>query len=101
MKRLLEVENLLEPLLLMPLAMQLVPQQRISGRSDYYCNGIRSTSRMVSKYRPRPQIIAVTPSRAVQRLLLVWGVVPLYAPKVEGTDAMVNQAIEVSLEASL
>jgi pyruvate kinase len=61
-----------------------------------------STSRMVSKYRPRPPIIAVTPSRAVQRrLLLVWGVVPLYAPKVEGTDAMVNQAIEVSLEAKL
>lgn len=61
-----------------------------------------STARMVSKYRPKPQIIAVTPSKAVQkRLLLVWGVEPLYAPKVEGTDAMVNQAIEVSLEENL
>lgn len=61
-----------------------------------------STARMVSKYRPKPRIIAVTPNRAVQRrLLLVWGVEPLYAPKVEGTDAMVDQAIDVSLKANL
>ncbi|MDK2823232.1 MAG: pyruvate kinase [Clostridia bacterium] len=61
-----------------------------------------STARMVSKYRPKSKIIAVTPRATAQRkLLLVWGVEPIYAPETEGTDAMIEQSINTSLKAGL
>ncbi|MGI6225023.1 MAG: pyruvate kinase [Peptococcales bacterium] len=61
-----------------------------------------STARMVSKYRPKAPIIAVTPREKAQRkLLLVWGVEPILAPETEGTDAMIEQSINASLKAGL
>lgn len=61
-----------------------------------------STARMVSKYRPKAPIIAVTPREKAQRkLLLVWGVKPILAPETEGTDAMIEQSINASLKAEL
>lgn len=61
-----------------------------------------STARMVSKYRPKSPIIAVTPRAEAQRkLLLVWGVEPIFAPETEGTDAMVEQSINAALEQGL
>ncbi|MFZ7104667.1 MAG: pyruvate kinase [Peptococcaceae bacterium] len=61
-----------------------------------------STARMVSKYRPKSPIIAVTPRAAAQRkLLLVWGVEPIYAPETEGTDAMIEQSINAALQHKL
>jgi len=60
------------------------------------------TARMVSKYRPKSPIIAVTPRLKAQRkLLLVWGVEPIFAPETEGTDAMFEQSINASLAAGL
>jgi pyruvate kinase len=60
------------------------------------------TARMVSKYRPKAPIIAVTPRVQTQRkLMLMWGVISVFAPQIEGTDAMIEQSINVSLKEGL
>ena len=46
-----------------------------------------STAGRVSKYRPRPPILALTPSERVQRTLtLRWGVIPVIVPKIGNVD---------------
>ena len=60
------------------------------------------TAKMVSKYRPRAPIIAVTPEMAVLRkLALVWGVQPLLIAPIKDTDSMIAAAIEISLAAEM
>jgi len=60
------------------------------------------TARMVSKYRPRAPIIAVTPSEKVATaLLLTWGVYPLLCPPTADTDQLFDIAVRVALEAEL
>jgi len=55
------------------------------------------TARMVSKYRPRVPIVAVTPNPAVQRrLMLHWGVCPLLVERADSTDAMIARAVEAA-----
>jgi pyruvate kinase len=57
-----------------------------------------NTPRFISKYRPSQDIIAVTPSEAVQRrLLLCWGIVPLYSELGEDSDAMLNKSLAVAM----
>ncbi|QGG46662.1 pyruvate kinase [Heliorestis convoluta] len=54
-----------------------------------------STARMVSRYRPRCNIIASTPEEAVTRqLAIVWGVEPMKVRERTGTDDMLAEAIE-------
>jgi pyruvate kinase len=61
-----------------------------------------NTPRMISKYRPSQAIIAVTPSDAVQRrLLLYWGIHPLQCDLADNSDDMVNNALSVALEKGL
>lgn len=56
------------------------------------------TARMVSKYRPKARIIAVTPKMDVlRRLLLIWGVTPLLVAETRSTDQMIEEAIETAL----
>ncbi|GMK38458.1 pyruvate kinase [Paenibacillus sp. CCS19] len=56
------------------------------------------TARMVSKYRPKSPIIAVTPNESVmRRLALVWGVVPAYGAEAETTDGMFETAVKGAL----
>lgn len=58
------------------------------------------TARMVSKYRPKPPIVAVTPREKVaNQLALTWGVYPLMSPPMNTTDDMFEAAVEVSLKA--
>jgi pyruvate kinase len=58
-----------------------------------------NTPRLISKYRPRPVIIAVTPLEQVQRkLLLYWGVAPLLGEIVEDSDALINAALQSALD---
>lgn len=46
-----------------------------------------SSAGRVSKYRPMPPVLALTPSRRVQRrLTLFWGVTPVTIPKVHTVD---------------
>ena len=61
-----------------------------------------NTPRLISKYRPSQDIIAVTPSDVVQRrLLLYWGIVPLFAELGEDSDAMLNMALAAAMEKGL
>ena len=60
------------------------------------------TARLVSRYRPRSPIVAVTPSPAVQRqLMLYWGLTPLLAPRTDNTDEMIAYAVQAAKEHGL
>ncbi|HUW65754.1 MAG TPA: pyruvate kinase [Spirochaetia bacterium] len=60
------------------------------------------TAQMVSRYRPRAPIIAITPIPEVRRrLALVWGVESLAARPMEGTDQLIAEAFDVALDAGL
>ena len=53
-----------------------------------------ATARMVSKYRPRSPIIAVTPNvEVVRQLSVVWGVSALLVPRTRGIDEIIESAI--------
>ncbi|MEG2253739.1 MAG: pyruvate kinase [Vagococcus sp.] len=57
------------------------------------------TARMISKYRPKSHIVAVTFSdRAARSLALNWGVFPQVAEKPSSTDEMFVLATEVAKE---
>ncbi|MCU6797008.1 pyruvate kinase [Paenibacillus sp. WQ 127069] len=60
------------------------------------------TARMVSKYRPKAPIIAVTPiDHVLRRLSLVWGVIPVKGEHCETTDELFSHAVDSSLDAGL
>jgi pyruvate kinase len=60
------------------------------------------TAQMVSRYRPRAPIIAITPDERVQRQLnLCWGVTPLLAPRTRNTDEMIANALQTVREHEL
>ncbi|MFB5282326.1 pyruvate kinase [Peribacillus sp. Hz7] len=60
------------------------------------------TARMISKYRPKAPIIAVTAhEHIVRRLALVWGVYPQMGPRANTTDEMLQIAIDESLHSGL
>lgn len=57
------------------------------------------TARMISKYRPRANIIAATPFPATARkLALQWGVQPIIVPESSGTDEMLSVTVNTSLD---
>ncbi|WP_141432011.1 pyruvate kinase [Bacillus sp. 03113] len=57
--------------------------------------GSGHTARMISKYRPKAPIVAVTyDDRVLRRLALVWGVNPLLSHKTESTDDMLGAAVQ-------
>lgn len=59
------------------------------------------TARMVSKYRPQANIIAVTPRQnTLRRLCLTWGVQPIYGPVSLSTDELFANSISTSLAAA-
>ena len=60
------------------------------------------TPRMISKYRPKAPIVAVTSNEAVlRRLSLAWGVYPQLGQKVTSTDEMLEHAVAESLNTTL
>jgi pyruvate kinase len=60
------------------------------------------TARMVSKYRPKAPIIAVTPNEQVmRRLQLVWGVIPVKGTMADTTDEMFDIAVKGAMESGL
>ncbi len=60
------------------------------------------TARMVSKYRPRAPIVAVTPSEKARReLCLVWGVQALKISQTSNTDEMIQEAVDTGLAEGL
>ncbi|MGG5254799.1 pyruvate kinase [Neobacillus sp. SM06] len=60
------------------------------------------TARMISKYRPKAPIVAVTAKESVQRRLsLVWGVYPQLGLEVNSTDEMLDIAVEESVNSGI
>jgi pyruvate kinase len=60
------------------------------------------TARMISKYRPKAPIVAVTADEAVSRkLALVWGVYSRVAPQANSTDEMLDIAVEAAVETGI
>lgn len=60
------------------------------------------TAKMVSKYRPRAPIVAVTPhTSVVRKLALNWGVNPINASSRDNTDEMMDEAQDAALCAGL
>ncbi|MBP2623081.1 pyruvate kinase [Streptococcus oricebi] len=61
-----------------------------------------NTARLISKYRPDADILAVTFDELVQRsLMLNWGVIPVITEKPGTTDDMFEVAEKVALESGL
>ncbi len=60
------------------------------------------TARMISKYRPKAPIVAVTAKESIQRRLsLVWGVYPQLGLEVNSTDEMLDIAVEESVNSGI
>ncbi len=60
------------------------------------------TAKMVSKYRPKATIIAVTPhSTVLRKLALVWGIQPLQVERPSDTDSMIAASVDISLKSGL
>ncbi len=60
------------------------------------------TAGYISRYRPRQNIIALSPAaETVRRLCLSWGVNPFEAPNPGGADDMIEQAAESALHTEL
>ncbi|MFV9511195.1 pyruvate kinase [Tepidibacillus sp. LV47] len=58
------------------------------------------TARLVSKYRPKVPIIAITPhEKVMKKLSLNWGVYPLLGKKVESTDEMLKESVDTAIGA--
>ncbi|WML50650.1 pyruvate kinase [Neobacillus sp. PS3-34] len=60
------------------------------------------TARMISKYRPKAPIVAVTANEGVsRRLQLVWGVYPQLGREATTTDEMLDVAVEESVNSGI
>src|SRR5690625_1710694 len=60
------------------------------------------TARMISKYRPKAPIVAVTFSETINRqLALVWGVHAISGPQANSTDEMLDIAIDRGLSTNI
>lgn len=58
------------------------------------------TAKMISKYRPKAPILAITSDiRICRRLTLVWGVLTQYRERANTTDEMLQHAMEAAQEA--
>ena len=61
-----------------------------------------NTARLISKYRPEADILAVTFDEITQKsLMLNWGVIPVVTEKPSSTDDMFDVAEKVALESGL
>ena len=59
-------------------------------------------ARMVSKYRPRAHIVAVTPhERVVRKMLMMWGVQPVLRAAAKNSDEMVENAITSAIASGI
>lgn len=60
------------------------------------------TARVVSKYRPKSSIIAVTSNKqTIRKLNLVWGVYPLLGNEAQTTDEMLESTISTALQSEM
>ncbi|MGT2771239.1 pyruvate kinase [Streptococcus marimammalium] len=61
-----------------------------------------NTARLISKYRPESDILAITFDEKIQKSLMVnWGVIPVVADRPDSTDDMFEVAEQVALSTGL
>ncbi len=54
-----------------------------------------STAKLISKYRPKTHIYAMSPSQAtVRQMMLLWGVTPIWARRADTTDELFESSME-------
>ena len=55
-----------------------------------------STAKLISKYRPKTHIYAMSPSQAtVRQMMLLWGVTPIWARRADTTDELESSMEEL------
>lgn len=60
------------------------------------------TARMISKYRPKSPIVAVTPvEQVMRRMALIWGVIPVKGTPANTTDEMFDIAVRGGIDSGL
>ena len=60
------------------------------------------TAQMVSRYRPKAQIVAISPhEKTIRKLQLVWGVTAILGTSRSDTDQMTQESIQLSLNHGL
>lgn len=58
------------------------------------------TAKMISRYRPRAKVLAVTPhEKSARRMQLYWGVTPIIGIRAQNTDDMVKHSIDCAMHA--
>ena len=61
-----------------------------------------STAKLISKYRPKTHIYAMSPSQAtVRQMMLLWGVTPIWARRADTTDELFETSMEELRERSI
>ena len=59
-------------------------------------------ARMVSKYRPRAHIVAVTPNqRTIRKMLMLWGVQPVLRAASNNSDEMVDNSMTSAISSGI
>lgn len=54
-----------------------------------------STAKLISKYRPKSDIYAMSPSQAtVRQMMLLWGVTPIWARRADTTDELFDSSLD-------
>jgi pyruvate kinase len=57
------------------------------------------TSKLISKQRPSKPVYAFTPSTAIyNRLSLIWGITPLYVPRIYDTERIIDSGEKLLLQ---
>ena len=78
----------------------MVMAEDLEAKAILVLTNTGNTAAMVSKYKPRVPILAMTPhERTYRQLNLLWGVTPLLAPAAATQDAMHQAAIDAALKA--
>ena len=76
--------------------------QEIDARAIVAFSVSGSTSKFVSKHRPSKPIYAFTPSTTIyNRLALIWGITPLYVPRLSDTRKLIDLAEKKLIEKKL
>ena len=68
--------------------------RELDAKAIISCTSSGNTSRVISKFRPRTNIVAATTTDSVARQLsIVWGVYPLVIKEAHETDELIERAI--------
>jgi pyruvate kinase len=74
----------------------------VSAKAIVTCTFSGHTAKLISKYRPKLPVIAVTPhERDVKKLNIFWGIHPIQIPKVTNTDELIKEATKAVLKQNL